>query len=64
MRYIWYKNKVSTYPEEFGEKAVKFFAEAVDQGLMKDLPDTPPLNEDMEKYPNEIHIIMRKEERV
>jgi hypothetical protein len=62
MRYMWYKGKVASLPEEFGNKAVEFFVEAVDSGRMKDLPDTAPLNEDMRSHPNEVHIIVRRED--
>lgn len=60
-KFIWYKRKVAGPFKEFPTRLqVEQWKMMVKSGHLKDLPDTPPMNEDMVNYPWDAHIVCDK----
>jgi len=62
-KFIWYKQKIAGPYQEFPtDWDVYYWKELVDSGRMAEVPDHPPMNEDMENHPEDAHIICNQEE--
>ena len=60
MYYIYYKRKIAGKFEKIDNDVIESWKQFVDSGAMESMPDTEPLNEDMIKYPDDVHIICYK----
>jgi hypothetical protein len=60
--FLFYKHKVICWPRDGAfEVGCAFIKENVDSGNFNMLPDNPFLNEEMEKYPNDVHVFGKLE---
>jgi hypothetical protein len=60
--YLFYKHKVIRWiPNVSIDKGCEFIKASVDAGNFNTLPDTPFLNEEMEKYPDDVHVFGKQE---
>jgi hypothetical protein len=57
--YMFYKHKIGIIIPL--NEQIENFKTIVDEGFLSSLQDTPYLNEDMEKNPNDVHIFGREE---
>jgi hypothetical protein len=60
--FLFYKHKVIRwFPNVSIDQGCAFIKENVDAGNFNMMPDTPYLNEEMEKYPNDVHVFGKLE---
>ena len=60
--YIWYQGKVAgPYKGSATKEQIEQFKEYIDEGGGRHLIDHPPMNEDMKKHPNDVHILVNTE---
>lgn len=60
--FLFYKHKVIRwFPNVSIDQGCEFIKENVDAGNFNTMPDTPYLNEEMEKYPNDVHVFGKLE---
>jgi hypothetical protein len=55
--FLFYKHKVIRwFPNVSIDQGCEFIKENFDAGNFNTMPDTPYLNEEMEKYPDDVHV--------
>jgi hypothetical protein len=59
--YLFYKHKVCGPYTEMPDQWVTRWKLMVDTGLMRELPDTDFMNQNMRDYPNDVHVIVNHE---
>ena len=58
-KYIWYKRKVVGPIGDLYPGIINQWKMMVDSGALKEMPDTPPMNDDMINYPWDAHVIQK-----